>query len=55
MNSRTGTPETPATHESDVHLSVRTSFSELHSGQPAASVVSPAIEVHSPACPRPIE
>jgi len=51
MSSRTGTPEIPAAHESDVHPSLGTSFS----GQPAASVMSPAIEVHSPACPKPID
>ncbi|WVZ11036.1 hypothetical protein V8G54_015566 [Vigna mungo] len=52
LNSGTGTPEIPAAHESDVHRSVRTSFSELHSDQPEASVMGP---VHSAECTRPIE
>ena len=55
MNFRTGTPEISATPGSNVYCSVRTSFSDLHSGQDAASVTSAVIEVHSPACPRPIE
>ncbi|CAJ1941170.1 unnamed protein product [Sphenostylis stenocarpa] len=59
MNSSSGTPEMPASNGSDVNPSVRTSFSELHPCQPVASGISPtnhrAIEVHSPACPRPME
>lgn len=55
MNSRTGTLEVSATPGSDVYRSVRTGFSDLHSCQHVASMTNPAIEVHSTACPRPIE
>lgn len=55
MNSRTGTIEISATPGSDVYRSVKTSSCDLQSCQHVASVTSPAIEVHSSACPRPIE
>ncbi|XP_027332627.1 probable protein phosphatase 2C 35 isoform X2 [Abrus precatorius] len=54
MESRTGTPETVPTG-SNFYQSATTSRSDLQSCQHVASMRTPAVVVHSPACPRPIE